>query len=179
MKNDTFTVLVSRGGRHHWVSMCTVWLSKSKWLSEYSNESASNFALNLNIPPWKLCGWFRRLQLWATGDWQLCHNNTPTHASRLMQSFLAKHQNTGDSVPLKFRFGALNFWLFKKLIHLWKGRDWDCQWDSGKYNGAADGDHENCVRSQRAYFKGDWGVIVFCTMFLISCIFFSKCLYFS
>ena len=27
---------------------------------------------------------------------------------------------------------------------------------------------ENCVRSQGAYFEGDWGVIVLCAMFLLS-----------
>ena len=51
MNNDDFTVLVSGGGRRHWMSMCTVWPSHSKWLS---NKSTSNFALSLNIPPWKL-----------------------------------------------------------------------------------------------------------------------------
>ena len=55
----------------------------------------------------------------------------------------------------------------------------DCWWDSGKDDRAVDGDWENCVRSQAAYFEGDWGIIVLCTMFLVSCIFFSKCLYFS
>ena len=29
--NNDFTVLVSGGGRRHWVSMCTVWPSHSKW----------------------------------------------------------------------------------------------------------------------------------------------------
>ena len=53
------------------------------------------------------------------------------------------------------------------------------QWDSEKYDGEADGDQENCVRSQGAYFEGDWGVIVLHTMLLVSCIFFNKCLYFS
>ncbi len=28
-------------------------------------------------------------------------------------------------------------------------------------------------------FEWDWGVIILCTMFLVSCIFFNKCLYFS
>ena len=46
--------------------------------------------------------------------------------------------------------------------------------DSGKYDGAADGNWENCVRSQE-----DWGVIVLGTMFLVPCIFFNKCPYFS
>ena len=44
----------------------------------------------------------------------------------------------------------------------------DLQWDSGKYNRSADGDWENCVRSQSAYFEGHWGVIALCTMFLVS-----------
>ena len=44
----------------------------------------------------------------------------------------------------------------------------DRQWDSGKYDGAPDGDWENCVRSQGAYFEGDWGIIVLRTMNLIS-----------
>ena len=52
--NSDFTVLVSRGGRWHWVSMWPVWPSHSKWLSEQSHESASDFVLSLNIPPQKL-----------------------------------------------------------------------------------------------------------------------------
>ena len=44
----------------------------------------------------------------------------------------------------------------------------DHQWDSEKYNRAADGNWENCLRSQGVYFEGDWGVIVLCTMFLVS-----------
>ena len=31
----------------------------------------------------------------------------------------------------------------------------------------------------RCYFEGDWCVIVLCTMFLVSCISFNKCLHFS
>ena len=54
----------------------------------------------------------------------------------------------------------------------------DHQWDSGKYDGAADGDWENCVRSPGASSEGDWGIIVLCTVFLVSCVFFSKCLCF-
>ena len=38
---------------------------------------------------------------------------------------------------------------------------------------------ENCARSQGAYREGNCSVIVRCTMFLISCIFSSKCLYFT
>ena len=35
VNSDDFTVLVSKQHKHHWVSMCTVWLSHSKWLSEW------------------------------------------------------------------------------------------------------------------------------------------------
>ena len=61
----------------------------------------------------------------------------------------------------------------------------DHQWDSGKYDEAANGDStkdfaecfeqwkrcwEKWVKSQGAYFEGDWGIIVLCTLFLVSCI---------
>ena len=35
----------------------------------------------------------------VTDDWQLHHNNVPAHASRLVQSFLAKHQITQVTQP--------------------------------------------------------------------------------
>lgn len=55
----------------------------------------------------------------------------------------------------------------------------DNQWDAGKYNRATDGDWVNFVRFQGASFEGDGSIIVLCTMFLVSCILFHKCLYFS
>ena len=85
----------------------------------------------------------------------------------------------GDSAPLQPRFGALWLLAFSKTkITFEREEVSDCQWESGKYNGTSDGNWENCVRSQSAYFEGDWGVIVLCTMFLVSCIFFNKWLYF-
>ena len=111
------------GHRHHWVSMCTVWPSHSKWLSEYSNKSVSNFALILNIPLWKLFWWFRRLQLQVTGDWQLHHNNKATLASCLMQSFLTKHQMTHvTQPPYNPDLVPCDFWLFPKLKSPLKGK---------------------------------------------------------
>ena len=111
------------GGRRYWVSMCTVWPLHSKWLSEYSNESASNFSLSMNIPPWKLFWWPRRPQLWATGDGQLHHNSASAHASRLMQRFLEKHQITQVTQPSYSPDLALcDFWLFPKLTSPLKGK---------------------------------------------------------
>ena len=86
----------------------------------------------------------------------------------------------GDSTPLQSRFGALWLLAFPKTKITFERQEiLGCRWDSGKYNGAADGDWENCVRSQGAHSEGDWGIIVLCRMFLVSCIFFIKCLYFS
>ena len=112
------------------------------------------FVLRLNIAPWSLFGWFRRLQLWATGDWQLRRDNAPALAPYLILRLLAfpKTKITFDSrLLIRFR----------------------------KIHGTADGNWETCVRSQGAYFEGDWGIIILCTMFFVSCVFFSKCLYFS
>ena len=86
----------------------------------------------------------------------------------------------GDSALLQPRFGALWLLAFPKTkITLERGETSDHRWDSGKYNGRVGGDWENCVRSQGAYFEGDWDIIVLCTVFLVSCIFFNKCLCFS
>ena len=171
---------VSGGGRSHWVSVCTVWLSHSKWLSDYSSESASNFVSSLNTSPRKLFRRLRRPRLWATGDWQLHHNNTLAHTSRLMQSFLEKHQITQVTWPPPAAYiGALQLLAFPKTKTTFEKEEIsDCQWDSGKYNGAADVVWKCYVRSQGELFEGDWGVIVLCIVFLVSCIFFNKCLYF-
>ena len=106
----------------------------------------------------------------ATGDWQLHHDKVPTHASHLLQSFLAKHQITQvTQPPYRPDLVPCDFWLYPKTkITFEREEISDPWWDSGKYNGAAHGDWENCVRSQRAYFEGDWGVVVLCTMFPIS-----------
>ena len=64
--NDSFTVLVREGTRHRWVSMCPVWLWHSKWLSKWTNKSASNFVLSFNIPPWQQIGY-------SEGLWGQCN----------------------------------------------------------------------------------------------------------
>ena len=97
------------------------------------------------------------------------------------RGFLVKHQITQmTQPPPKPRFGALQLPAFPKTkITFEKKVISDCWWDWGKYNRAADGNWENWVRSSGASFEGDWCIIVLCTVFLISCIFFNKYLYFS
>ena len=91
-------------------------------------NSASNFVLSLNIPLQKLFGCFRRLQLWTTGDWQLHQDSTPAHASRLVQSFLVKHQipqvipQVITQSPYSPDLAPCNFWPFPKLKSPLKGK---------------------------------------------------------
>ena len=123
----------------------------------------------MNIPPRKLFRWFTRPQLWATGDWQLHHDSAPTHKSRLMQFFGEISNHPRDSAPLQPRFGTLWLLAFPKTkITFEREEISQHQWDSGKFNGAANCDWQNCVRSQGAYFEGDWAIIVLCAMFLVS-----------
>ena len=120
----------------------------------------------------------RRMELWAT-DWQLYHS-TSTDAAHCAEFFGETSSHSDNSAPLQHRIGALQLLSFPKTKITFEREEISGHgWDSGKYHRAADGDWENCVRSQGSYFEGDWGVIVLCTMFLVSCIFFNKCLYFS
>ena len=151
------------------LSECVYWVVVTFNMIEQVKPWISiKFVLSLNIPLWKLFIWFRSLQLWATGDWQLHHNNMPAHISHLVQSFLVKHQITqvtqpscSPGFPWLLAFPKTKPTFEKKEIS-------DLQCNLGEYNGAADSNWENCVRSHSAYFEGDWGIIALCTMVLVS-----------
>ena len=119
----------------------------------------------------------------AMGNWWLAASSRQRACSCIMshaEIFGKTSNHPGDSAPLQPRFGILRLLAFPKTITTFEREEIsDHQWDSGKYDGVGDSNWENCVRSQGAYFEGDWGVIVLCTVFLIFCIFFNKCLYFS
>ena len=119
----------------------------------------------------------------AAGNWWLaassgqCAHLCPSYC---LQSFWETLNHRGDSALLQCRFGGLQLLAFPKTkITFEKEEISHHRWDSGEYNVVADSDWESCVRSLGAYFEGHWGVIVLCTVFLVSCIFFSKCLHFS
>ena len=77
----------------------------------------------------------------------------------------------GDSAPLQPRVGDLQLLAFPKTKVTFEREEIsDHWWNSVKYDGAANGYWKTCVRFQGAYFEGDWGIIVLCTMFLVSCI---------
>ena len=109
----------------------------------------------------------------AMGNWWLAASSQHVHSCIMSPAeFFGKTSNhPGDSATLQPRVGTLRLRAFPKTkITFEREEISDHQWDSGKCNGAADGNWENWVRSQGAYFEGDWGVIVLCTMFLVSCI---------
>ena len=96
-----------------------------------------------------------------------------------MKFFGEASNHPGESASLQPRFGTLQLLTFPKTkITFEREEISDQQLDSGKYDGAADDNWENCVRSQGAHFEGDWGITVLCTMFLVSYN-FNKCLYCS
>ena len=76
----------------------------------------------VKLPPWKLFRWSRSPLLWAAGDWQPHYDNVPAHASRLVQSFLAKHQIIQVTQPLYSPAVVLCTSGFSQNSnHLWKG----------------------------------------------------------
>ena len=117
----------------------------------------------------------------AMGNWWLAASSQHHACSCIMSraEFLAKHQITQvtllpyspDLVPCDL--------AFPKTKIAFERKDISDHWWNSRYDRAANGDWENCVRSQGAYFDRDWSIIVLCTMFFVSCTFFSKCLYFA
>ena len=173
VNNSDFTVLVSGGSRCCWVSMYIIMqLSHSKWLSEWNNKSASNFALILHIPPWKLFGWFGRPWRWTTGNWQLHHDNTSTHISCLMQGFFLRNIKSPRWLsPPTAQFEALWLLAFPQTkITFEREEISDHWWDSGKYDVAADGDWENCVRPKVPTLKRTEASLSYvqCFLYLVS-----------
>ena len=117
------------------------------------------------------------------GDWQLHHDNVPLMHHVSCRVCFEKHQLIlVTQLPCSPGLASCNFWLFPKLKTCLEGKTFQTISEiQGNMRGKlmVIGDWENCVRSQGAYFEGNWGIIVLCTMFLVSHIFFSKCLYFS
>ena len=118
-------------------------------------EICISFWVKLEHSLWKLFGWFRRPQLWATGDWQLHHNSVPTCASPPLQSFLVKHQITQVTQPHHSPdLAPCDFWLFPKLKSPLKGKRFqtinEIQENTMRQLMAG----RRGVRSQGAYFEG-------------------------
>ena len=108
---------------------------------------------------------------WLAASSQQCAHSGITSQAEF---FCETSNHSGDSAALQPRFGTPWLLAFPKTkITFEREEISDHQWDSGKYDRATNGNWENCVRSQGAYFQGDWGVIVLCKMCLLSSINFS------
>ena len=70
----------------------------------------------LNVPQLRYAIQRKHPQLQATHDWQL-HHNAPTHASRLLQRFLAKYHITQVTAPLRPRLVTVQLLAFPKTTY--------------------------------------------------------------
>ena len=98
VNNDHFPALVS-GAEFAPEWACVLVAITFKVTEPEEQRICIRFYGKLIIRLCKLLGLLWRLQLWATGDWQLHHNNVTPHASRLLQSFLTKHLITQVTKP--------------------------------------------------------------------------------
>ena len=70
-----------------------------KMTEQLEQQICIKFCVKLELSSMETTGMIQRPQLWATGDWELHHDKIPAHASRLVQSFLVKHQITQVTQP--------------------------------------------------------------------------------
>ena len=100
----------------------------------------------------------------AVGNWWLAVSSQQHANSCIMfcaKFFGATSNHPGDSASLQPRFGTLQLLFFPKTKITFERKEIsDLWWDPGKYDEAVHGIWENCVRSQGAYFEGDWEIIV-------------------
>ena len=152
-------------------------------LSEHAYYVAIAFKMTEQVEQWIYIKFYIKLEhssaetIWmilkatAMGNWWLAASSWQyalCRASRQVQFFVETSNHPGDSAPLQPIVGALQLLAFPETKIIFESGEISDHWrDSGKYDRAADGDWENCVRSQGAYFEGDWGIIVLYTMFLV------------
>ena len=92
---------------------------------------------------------------------------------------LAKHQITQVTQPLYSpHLAPWNLWHLPKLKHLWKGRDFRSYMRFRKIWQGSWWWLGKLCEVPRCLLWRELRSLVLCTMFLISCIFFNKCLYF-
>ena len=102
----------------------------------------------------------------ATSSWQHACSCSTSRA----EFFGEISNHPGDSALLQPRFGTLRLLAFSKTKITFEREEISDHWRNlGKYNGAADGDWENRVRSQGAYFEEDWASLscIQCFLYLV------------
>ena len=83
------------------------------------------------------------------------------------------------SPPYNPDLAPSDFWLSPKLKPPLKGKRFHTVKEIQENTVVPLMETGRTVRLQGAYFEGDWGIAILCTVVLVSCIFFNKCLYFS
>jgi len=114
----------------------------------------------------------KRPDLWATGTWQLHHDNAPAHSLQLIQIFLAKHNiPVVQQAPYSPDMAPCDFWLFPHLKMQLKGTRFESRNDiirntmTKLYSICKEAFQkcfeqwrnrwEKCVQLQGDYFEGD------------------------
>ena len=135
-----------------------------------------SFALSLNIPPWKLFGWFRSPRLWATGDWQLHHDNVPALHHILCRDFWWNIKSPRWLSPSTAQIWCpVTSGFSQNSNHLWKGRNFRPSVRLRKIQQGCWLQLELCEVPKCLLWRG---LRHHCLMYNVSCIFFNKCLYF-
>ena len=108
------------------------------------------------------------------GNWWLAASSQPHPRSCITfhaECFSETSNHPGDLAPLQPRFGTLWLLAFPQTkITFEREAISNCRSDSGKYDRAADGDWENCVRSLAPTLKGTEVSLSYvqCFLYLVS-----------
>ena len=167
VNNDDFTVLVSGGGRCHWVSICTVCPLHSKWLSTATNLQRILLCVKLEHYSAETVWMIQKAT--AVGNWWLAVSSQCTCCTMSCAEILVKQQITQVSQPLSSPdLAPCDFWLIPKLKSPLIGERFQnvSQWDSG-----------NTMGQLMAIGRTVWGVKVptwrglrpHCLMYNVSC----------
>ena len=116
MNNDNFTVLVSGGGTHHWVSMCTCVAIALKMTEQVEQWICIKFFIKLEHSSAETSQMIQKPA--AIGNWWLAASPRENICSGItsVQSFWARHQITQVTQPhYSPDLAPCNFWLFPKL----------------------------------------------------------------
>jgi len=114
----------------------------------------------------------KRPEPWATGTWQLHHDNAPDHSSQMIEIFLAKHNiPVARKTPYSPDMAPYDYWLFFHLKSKLKRTRFEsrdniignmtaklysiCKDASQKCFEQRRNRWKNCVRSQADYFERD------------------------
>ena len=119
--NVSFTVTVSGGGDT--VEWACVPCGHHIQNEQVEQRTCIRFCIKFEHSSVETVRMIQKATAMGNCDWQLHHNNTATHMSRLRQSFLVKHQITQVTQPPYCPDVApCNYWLFPKLKSPVKGK---------------------------------------------------------